>query len=46
MTADVMDTEGIMNYAAIIIPLEAPNFDQIVTEFKNTIMMFKSKPES
>lgn len=45
MTADVMDTEGIMNYAAIIIPLDAPNFEQIVSEFKNTILLFKEKPD-
>lgn len=46
MTADVQDAEGIMNYAAVIIPLETPNFEEIITEFKNTIMLFKDKPEA
>ena len=44
MTADVTDEEGVTNYAAIIVPLETPNFEQIVSEFKNTITLFKNKP--
>lgn len=44
MTADIPDEEGIMNYAALIIPVDSPDFEKVVTEFKETVMMFKNKP--
>lgn len=45
MVADIEDEEGIENYAAIILRKDNPQFVEIVTEFTDTVNMFRIKPD-
>lgn len=44
MPVSVEDLEGIDNFAALILRKDNPNFVDIVSEFSNTVAMFKVKP--
>lgn len=41
----VEEQEGVVNFAAMIIRRDNPNFNNLVSEFVNTINMFNEKPE-
>lgn len=43
MTADIED-DGVMNYVALIVPMDSPDFVEIVKEFQESVNMFKNKP--
>lgn len=45
MPVSIEDTEGQENFAALIIRKDNPKFVDIVSEFSNTIAMFRVKPE-
>lgn len=45
MVANIEDEEGIENYAAIILRKDNPKFVEIVTEFTDTVNMFRIKPD-
>ena len=42
-SAVIPDEDGVKNYATLIVPLLAENFEAIVSEFKNTVALFKDK---
>lgn len=42
----VYDEENNENYAALIIRRDNPNFNDLVTEFTNTITLLNSKPDT
>ena len=44
ITTDIIDAEGVYNYAAIIVPLDAPKFEEIIKEYKTTVLLLKNKP--
>ena len=43
---DGKDMDGIENFAALIIRKDNPKFVDIVSEFSNTVAMFRVKPEN
>lgn len=46
MPASIEDMDGIENFAALIIRKDNPKFVDIVSEFSNTVAMFRVKPEN
>ena len=46
MPVSIEDMEGIENFAALIIRKDNPNVLDIVSEFSNTVAMFRVKPNS
>lgn len=44
MIANIHDTEGVGNYAAMILRKDNPNFVEYVSEFNSTVNMFMVKP--
>ena len=44
MIANIHDTEGVDNYAAMILRKDNPNFVEYVSEFNSTVNMFMVKP--
>lgn len=40
-----IESEGIMNYAALIIQRNNPNFNSIIETFNETISILQEKPE-
>ena len=45
ITSSIVDEEGVVNYATIIIRNDNPNLPTAVAEFTNTIQMLSQKPE-
>ena len=45
MLVSIEDLDGIENFAALIIRKDNPKFIDIVSEFSNTVAMFRVKPE-
>lgn len=45
MPVSIEDMEGIENFAALIIRKDNPSILDIVTEFSNTVAMFRVKPD-
>ena len=45
MPVSIEDVEGVENFAALIIRKDNPKFIDIVSEFSNTVAMFRVKPE-
>jgi len=45
MPVSIEDVEGMENFAALIIRKDNPKFIDIVSEFSNTVAMFRVKPE-
>ena len=46
MAANINDEEGIDNYAALIVRKDNPNFINIVSEFNQTVNLFRIKPDT
>lgn len=46
MPVSIEDSEGIENFAALILRKDNPNFIDIVSEFSNTVAMFRVKPDN
>ncbi len=46
MPVSIEDMEGTENFAALIIRKDNPRFIDVVSEFSNTIAMFRVKPEN
>jgi len=44
MVANILDVEGVDNYAAMILRKDNPKFVDYVSEFNSTINMFRVKP--
>lgn len=44
MPVSVVDMEGVENFAALIIRKDNPKFVDVVSEFSNTVAMFRVKP--
>lgn len=45
MTSSIVDLEGVVNYATIILRNDNPQLMEIVTEFMETIQLLSQKPE-
>ncbi len=45
MPVSIEDMEGVENFAALIIRKDNPRIIDIVTEFSNTVAMFRVKPD-
>lgn len=45
MAAEIVDMEGITNYAAIIVPVIHPNLQSIIAEFTETVQLLSDKPQ-
>ena len=45
MSSSIIDAEGILNYATIIIRNDNPRFTQVVTEYTKSVQLFSHKPE-
>lgn len=45
ITSSIVDEEGVVNYATIIIRNDNPNLPTAVAEFTNTIQILSQKPE-
>ena len=45
MPVSIEDMEGQENFAALIIRKDNPKFIDIVSEFSNTVAMFRVKPD-
>lgn len=45
VSADVKDADGILNYAAIILRLDNPKLESIVSKFTETAKILSTKPE-
>lgn len=45
MFADIRDTDGVQNYAAIIVRLDNPKLKSIVAEFTETVQILSQKPD-
>ena len=43
-SADVLDTDGVMNYAAIVVRLDHPQLAEVVAEFAETVKLLNEKP--
>lgn len=46
MPVNIEDMDGQDNFAALILRKDNPKFVDIVSEFSNTIAMFKVKPDA
>ena len=44
MSADIRDADGMQNYAAIIIRLDNPYFESVISEFYETVRTLREKP--
>lgn len=45
MSSSIIDDEGIINYATIILRNDNPNLTEIITEFSESIQALNQKPE-
>lgn len=45
LSASVTETDGIVNYATIIINSKSPRLTEVVSEFTETIRLFQQKPD-
>ncbi len=46
LPVSIEDMEGEMNYAALIVRKDNPKIIDIVSEFSNTVVMFRVKPDN
>lgn len=45
LSSSIIDSDGIINYATLIIRNDNPRFIQVVEEYTKTIQLLSQKPE-
>lgn len=44
MPADIRDADGMQNYAAVIVRLDNPHLESVISEFYATVKTLREKP--